>query len=35
MEQQGELDKLKDENKDLKGRVAKLEGEVEKLLCKR
>ncbi len=32
MEQQEELDKLKDENKDLKGRVAKLEGEVEKLL---
>ncbi len=35
VEQQGELDKLKDENRDLKGRVAKLEGQVEKLLTKR
>ena len=35
VEQQAELDKLKDENKDLKARVAKLEGQVEKVLKKR
>ena len=35
VEQQAELDKLKDENRDLKGRVVKLEGQVEKLLKKR
>jgi aminopeptidase N len=35
VEQQGELDKLKDENRDLKGRVAKLEGQVEKILTRR
>ena len=35
MEQQEELDALEGENKGLKARVAKLEGQVEKLLKKR
>jgi aminopeptidase N len=35
VEQQEELDKLKDENKDLKARVAKIESQVERLLTKR
>ncbi|TLZ64902.1 MAG: hypothetical protein E6K13_00765 [Methanobacteriota archaeon] len=35
VEQQQELDKLKEENKDLKARVAKLESQVEKVLKKR
>ena len=35
VEQQEELDKLKDENRDLKGRVSKLESQVEKMLKKR
>ena len=35
VEQQQELDKLKEDNKDLKARVAKLESQVEKVLKKR
>ncbi len=35
VEQQQELDKLKDENRDLKARVAKIESQVEKILTKR
>ena len=35
VEQQQELDKLKDENRDLKARVAKIESQVEKILAKR
>ena len=35
VEQQQELDTLKDENRDLKARVAKIESQVEKILTKR